>query len=146
MYKFDFKNNFDKDIEITLDEYFEECINENQKFINKKILIHHYKIGKLLNEYLDKNELEKQLKKVSNMMVEKYDSTFTKKTLRVCMKFANLYNSVEEINYEINWPYYVFILELDNKENIYRIINKVVRENLSLYELKNEIKKIQNNK
>lgn len=143
MYKFDFTKKIKIDLESEIDHYFEGFIRENQNFINQKILLHYYRLGKIIaNIIKDTKDVDKTLKQIAENLMEKYDVSYTKKTLKYCLRFASLFASEEEIEMRLNWPYYVFLFALDDEKQIHSLIRLSVERNLTLYELKNEIKKL----
>lgn len=141
MYKFSFKKDTHQDLINTLSICFEDFHQRNINSLNNSILIHNYRLGKILKENLDQDN-KKNINYLSNIIVSEFDSSYTSKMVKMCIKFYEMFDDESKINYGLSWPYYVFILDLDDIDMRLRLLKECVDNSLSLHQLKVKIKEV----
>ena len=141
MYKFSFKKDTHQDLISTLSICLEDFHQRNINSLNNSILIHNYRLGKILKENLDQDN-KKNINYLSNIIVSEFDSSYTSKMVKMCIKFYEMFDDESKIIYGLSWPYYVFILDLDDIDMRLRLLKECVDNSLSLYQLKVKIKEV----
>ena len=62
--------------------------------------------------------------------------------VKMCIKFYEMFDDESKIIYGLSWPYYVFILDLDDIDMRLRLLKECVDNSLSLHQLKVKIKEV----
>lgn len=124
-----------------------------QKEINKKVrelkdnsetLMTYWNIGKLLVQAQGGEKRAKYgnelIKKWSINLVKKYGKGYDYSNLSRFRQFYLCFPILGTVCQELSWSHYRFILTIKNKNKRNYYINEILRKNLSVRELQNEIK------
>ena len=119
---------------------------------NKNDLTTYYNVGKLLTEFQNKRQIDKNnniINEISTKLTNEIGKGYSVTNLKYMMKFY-LYFKEEKGNFptQLNWSHYIELLSLNNIDEINYYIHISLKENLSYRELHRKIrnKEYQNTK
>lgn len=111
---------------------------------NSEKLEGYWKIGKLLVEAQNGEKRAEYgsglIKKWSLMLTNKYGSNYSVRNLELFRKFYLFVGKTYTVCTNLNWSHYRYILSIKNENERNYYINQVILNNLSVRELKQEIK------
>ena len=111
---------------------------------NSETLYIYWSIGKLIVEAQGGEKRAKYrdglIKAWGNKLSEKYRKNYDKSNLSKMRKFYNIFPIVDTLCPQLSWSHYRFILPIKNENERNYYINQVIINNLSVRDLRREIK------
>ena len=132
-------------------EQVENLIKNNE--VNKKVralqdnsetLYTYWNIGRLIIEAQGGEKRAKYgdglIKEWGNKLSEKYGKNYDARTLRRARTFFNVFSIWGSVSPKLTWTHYRYILPIKNENERNYYINRVILDNLSVRDLRREIK------